>query len=110
MRAVVVDPEVMFVASLMKADAPALVAVFQSEITLQLDDDGSQSMKAELRDLSVLACPLIRNQMDKAVTTVSSPARQVTISRTTELNKFTWLVDMTTGFVIITMSQTVLLF
>ncbi|XP_024911459.1 vacuolar protein sorting-associated protein 13C [Cynoglossus semilaevis] len=85
-RAVVVDPEVMFVASLMKADAPALVAVFQSEITLQLDDDGSQSMKAELRDLSVLACPLIRNQMDKAVTTVLRPC-SVTLETKTKPNQ-----------------------
>lgn len=71
-RAVVVDPEVVFVASLMTADAPALVASFQCDVTLQDEDDGTQNMKANLRELKVLACPFIRNKRDKAVTTVRS--------------------------------------
>lgn len=71
-RAVVVDPEVVFVASLMKADAPALVASFQCDVTLQDEEDGTQNMKANLRELKVLACPFIRNEQDKAVTTVRS--------------------------------------
>uniref|UniRef100_A0A671VUQ2 Vacuolar protein sorting 13 homolog C n=1 Tax=Sparus aurata TaxID=8175 RepID=A0A671VUQ2_SPAAU len=72
-RAVVVDPEVVFVASLMKADAPALVASFQCDFTLQIDDDGSQNMRANLREFKVLACPFIRDKEAKAVTTVLRP-------------------------------------
>lgn len=70
LRAVVVDPEVVFVANLMKADAPALVASFQCDLSLQVDGDGGQSMRANLRELKVLACPFIRNKEDKSVTTV----------------------------------------
>lgn len=72
LRAVVVDPEVVFVASLMKADAPALVASFQCGFSLQTDDDGAQNMTANLRELKVLACPFIYNKQDKAITTVRS--------------------------------------
>ncbi|XP_066557958.1 intermembrane lipid transfer protein VPS13C isoform X2 [Amia ocellicauda] len=71
-RAVVVDPEVVFVANLMKADAPALVASFQCDFTLQ-SEGAAQTMKANLRELKVLACPFIRNNEDKAVTTVLRP-------------------------------------
>ncbi|KAF3832065.1 hypothetical protein F7725_025730 [Dissostichus mawsoni] len=72
LRAVVLDPEVVFVASLMKADAPALVASFQCDFSLQLEEDGRQDMRANLRELRVLACPFIRDQEDAAVTTVRS--------------------------------------
>lgn len=71
-RAVVVDPEVVFVASLMKADAPALLASFQCDVTLQTEDDSSQNFRAILRDLKVQACPFIRNKEDKTITTVRS--------------------------------------
>ncbi len=71
-RAVVVDPEVVFVASLMKADAPALVASFQCDFSLLSEEDGTQSMRANLRELKVLACPFIREKEAKAVTTVRS--------------------------------------
>lgn len=71
-RAVVVDPEVVFVASLMKADAPSLVASFQCDVTLWAEDDGTQKLRANLRELKVLACPFIRNKEEKAVTTVRS--------------------------------------
>ncbi|XP_068438571.1 intermembrane lipid transfer protein VPS13C isoform X2 [Clinocottus analis] len=73
LRAVVVDPEVVFVASLMKADAPALVASFQCDFSLQAEEDGTQNTRANLRELKVLACPFIRNKEDKAVTTVLRP-------------------------------------
>ncbi|XP_074513317.1 intermembrane lipid transfer protein VPS13C isoform X9 [Sebastes fasciatus] len=73
LRAVVVDPEVVFVASLMKADAPALVASFQCDFTLQAEEDGTQNTRANLRELKVLACPFIRNKEDTAVTTVLKP-------------------------------------
>uniref|UniRef100_A0A1A7Y025 Vacuolar protein sorting 13 homolog C n=1 Tax=Iconisemion striatum TaxID=60296 RepID=A0A1A7Y025_9TELE len=73
LQAVIVDPEVVFVASLMKADAPALVASFQCDFNLQAEEDGSQSMRANLRGLKVLACRFIRDKEDKAVTTVLKP-------------------------------------
>ncbi|XP_037550881.1 vacuolar protein sorting-associated protein 13C [Nematolebias whitei] len=73
LQAVIVDPEVVFVASLMKADAPALVASFQCDFTLQIEEDGSQTVKSNLRGLKVLACPFIRDKWDKAVTTVLKP-------------------------------------
>lgn len=79
-RAVVVDPEVVFVASLMKADAPALVASFQCDVSLQSEDDGSQNMRASLRELKVLACPFIRSQQEASVTTVSTSAQHATTS------------------------------
>uniref|UniRef100_A0A9J8CRL0 Vacuolar protein sorting 13 homolog C n=1 Tax=Cyprinus carpio carpio TaxID=630221 RepID=A0A9J8CRL0_CYPCA len=69
LRAVVVDPEVVFVANLMKADAPALVASFQCDFSL-LSEDTGQAMKANIRSLKVLACPFIRTEGDKAETTV----------------------------------------
>lgn len=68
----ILDPEVVFVASLMKADAPALVASFQCDFSLETEDDGAQNMRANLRELKVLACPFIRTQQDQAVTTVRS--------------------------------------
>uniref|UniRef100_A0A3Q2FDL5 Vacuolar protein sorting 13 homolog C n=1 Tax=Cyprinodon variegatus TaxID=28743 RepID=A0A3Q2FDL5_CYPVA len=73
LRAVIVDPEVVFVANLMKADAPALVASFQGDFNLVAEEDGTQNMRANLRDLKVLACPFIQNKEDKSVTTVLKP-------------------------------------
>ncbi|XP_067348723.1 intermembrane lipid transfer protein VPS13C isoform X2 [Channa argus] len=73
LRAVIVDPEVVFVASLMKANAPALLASFQCDFNLQAEEDGTQNMRANLRDLKVLACPFIRNKEDKTITTVLRP-------------------------------------
>ncbi|XP_041074256.1 vacuolar protein sorting-associated protein 13C-like [Polyodon spathula] len=72
-KAVVIDPEVVFVANLMKADAPALAASFQCDFTLVLEG-ASQKMTASLRELKVLACPFLRDKGDKAVTTVLRPA------------------------------------
>uniref|UniRef100_A0A8C5FI68 Vacuolar protein sorting 13 homolog C n=1 Tax=Gadus morhua TaxID=8049 RepID=A0A8C5FI68_GADMO len=77
LRAVVVDPEVVFVANLMKADAPAMVASFQCDVRLSLEPDGAQNMTANLRELKVLACPFIRSKEDKAVTTVLRPCSVV---------------------------------
>lgn len=72
----VVDPQVVFVASLMKADAPSLVASFQCDVSLQSEDDGTQNMRARLRELKVLARPFIPNQQEDSVTTVSARARE----------------------------------
>ncbi|KAL1007735.1 hypothetical protein UPYG_G00090880 [Umbra pygmaea] len=83
LRAVVVDPEVVFVANLMKADAPALVASFQCDFNLTLEPNagprapGGQSIRANLRELKVLACPFIRTKETKAVTTVLRPCSVV---------------------------------
>lgn len=69
-RAVVVDPEVVFVASLMEADAPALLASFQCDVTLQTGEDSSQSVRAMVRELKVQACPFIRSEQNQTITTV----------------------------------------
>ncbi|XP_036442421.1 vacuolar protein sorting-associated protein 13C isoform X5 [Colossoma macropomum] len=76
LRAVIVDPEVVFVANLMKAEAPALVASFQCDFSL-LSEEAVQEMKAHVRGLKVLACPFIRNKDNKAVTTVLRPCSVV---------------------------------
>lgn len=72
LRVVVVDPEVVFVASLMNADAPSLVASFQCDFNMDAAEDGTQSVRANLRSLKVLACPFIQSKEHKAVTTVRS--------------------------------------
>ncbi|XP_035991633.1 vacuolar protein sorting-associated protein 13C isoform X3 [Fundulus heteroclitus] len=84
-RAVIVDPEVAFVASLMKADAPALLASFQGDFNL-LAEDGTQNMRANLRDLKVLACPFIGSRESEAVTTVLKPC-SVTLETKTSPNQ-----------------------
>uniref|UniRef100_A0A3Q3D817 Vacuolar protein sorting 13 homolog C n=1 Tax=Hippocampus comes TaxID=109280 RepID=A0A3Q3D817_HIPCM len=78
-RAVIVDPQVVFVASLMKADAPSLLVSFQCDFNLQ-EQAGIQTATAQLRALKVLACPLIHNKEDKAVTTQISPFILNTVS------------------------------
>ena len=68
-HAVVVDPEVVFVANQACAQAPSLVASFQCDCHLK--SDGSLvSLSSNIRDLQLLACPFIRKQEDKSVTTV----------------------------------------
>lgn len=69
LHVVVIDPEVVFVANLMKADAPALVASFQCDFSLHSEEH--QVMKVNLKRLKILACPFIRNKDSKAITTVS---------------------------------------
>lgn len=69
LRAIVIDPEVVFVANLMKANAPALMASFQCDFSL-ISEEAAQVMKVNLMGLKILACPFIRNKESKAVTTV----------------------------------------
>lgn len=69
-RAIVIDPEVVFVANLMKADAPALVASFQCDFSL-LSEEAAQVTRVNLKGLKILACPFIRNKDSKAITTVN---------------------------------------
>lgn len=66
----IMDPEVVFVANLTKADAPALAASFQCDFTL-LSGPLSQRMTAQVLNLKVLACPFLRDKGEKNVTTVS---------------------------------------
>ncbi|KAF6721023.1 Vacuolar protein sorting-associated protein 13C [Oryzias melastigma] len=80
-QVVILDPEVVFVASLMKADTPALVVSFQSDFSLQVEDN-TQSVRASLSGLKVLACPFIPNQQDKAVTTVLRPCSVIMETKT----------------------------
>uniref|UniRef100_A0A3B3WQQ8 Vacuolar protein sorting 13 homolog C n=1 Tax=Poecilia mexicana TaxID=48701 RepID=A0A3B3WQQ8_9TELE len=74
--------EVVFVADLMKADAPALVASFQGDFNLLVEADGSQSVRANLRELKVLAGPFIQSKENRAVTTVLQPCSVTLETRT----------------------------
>ncbi|XP_062405510.1 intermembrane lipid transfer protein VPS13C isoform X2 [Sardina pilchardus] len=75
-HAVVVDPEVVFVANQSCAQAPSLVASFQGDCHFK--SDGTVfSLSSNIRDLQLLACPFIRKQEDKAVSTVLHPCSVV---------------------------------
>ncbi|XP_061669454.1 intermembrane lipid transfer protein VPS13C isoform X3 [Syngnathoides biaculeatus] len=76
-RGLVVDPEVVFVAGLTKADAPSLLVSFQCDLSLEAEEDGAQTLKAQLRALEVLACPFIHDKEDRAITTVLRPCSVV---------------------------------
>ena len=54
LKAKITDPEVVFVANLTKADAPALTASFQCNLSLSTSKL-EQMMEASVRDLKVLA-------------------------------------------------------
>ncbi|XP_040825491.1 vacuolar protein sorting-associated protein 13C isoform X2 [Ochotona curzoniae] len=72
LKATVTDPEVVFVANLTKADAPALTASFQCNLSLSTSRL-EQMMEASVRDLKVLACPFLREKRGKSITTVLHP-------------------------------------
>uniref|UniRef100_A0A5F8G8B9 Vacuolar protein sorting 13 homolog C n=1 Tax=Monodelphis domestica TaxID=13616 RepID=A0A5F8G8B9_MONDO len=72
LKAKITDPEVVFVASLAKADAPALTASFKCNLYL-LSSNLEQKMAASVKDLKVLACPFLREKRGKNVTTVLQP-------------------------------------
>ncbi|EMP30306.1 Vacuolar protein sorting-associated protein 13C [Chelonia mydas] len=69
-KAVVLDPEIVFVANLTKADAPALKASFQCDFSLS-SDKLAQRMTAQVKDVKVLACAFLREKQDKNITTIS---------------------------------------
>ncbi|XP_078536950.1 intermembrane lipid transfer protein VPS13C isoform X2 [Lissotriton helveticus] len=71
-KAFVMDPEIVFVANLTKADAPALSASFQCTFCLT-SDSNSQKMTVIMKDLKVLACPFLHNIRGKNITTVLQP-------------------------------------
>ncbi|KAM7158322.1 intermembrane lipid transfer protein VPS13C isoform 2-T2 [Molossus nigricans] len=72
LKARITDPEVVFVANLTKADAPALTASFQCDLSLSTSKL-EQMMEASVRDLKVLACPFLREKRGKNITTVLQP-------------------------------------
>ncbi|MCJ8738024.1 hypothetical protein PDJAM_G00030860 [Pangasius djambal] len=88
LRAIVIDPEVVFVANLMKADAPALVASFQCDFSL-VSEEAAQVIKVNLKGLKVLACPFIRNKDSKAVTTVLRPCSVILETKISASGPFT---------------------
>ncbi|XP_058914527.1 intermembrane lipid transfer protein VPS13C isoform X3 [Kogia breviceps] len=72
LNAKITDPEVVFVASLTKAGAPALTASFRCNLCLSTSKL-EQIMKASVRDLKVLACPFLREKRRENITTVLQP-------------------------------------
>ncbi|XP_054421308.1 intermembrane lipid transfer protein VPS13C isoform X3 [Pteronotus mesoamericanus] len=72
LKARITDPEVVFVANLTKADAPALSASFQCDFSLSTSKQ-QQMMEASVADLKVLACPFLREKRGKNITTVLQP-------------------------------------
>ncbi|MBZ3889115.1 Vacuolar protein sorting-associated protein 13C [Sciurus carolinensis] len=70
LKAMITDPEVVFVANLTKADAPALTASFQCNLSLSTSEL-EQMMEASVRDLKVLACPFLREKRGENITTIS---------------------------------------
>ncbi|KAB0404968.1 hypothetical protein E2I00_016891, partial [Balaenoptera physalus] len=72
LNAKITDPEVVFVANLTKADAPALTASFRCNLCLSTSKL-EQIMKASVRDLKVLACPFLREKRGENITTVLQP-------------------------------------
>uniref|UniRef100_A0A4W6GB83 Vacuolar protein sorting 13 homolog A n=1 Tax=Lates calcarifer TaxID=8187 RepID=A0A4W6GB83_LATCA len=74
MNVVVRNPEIVFVADLTRADAPALVMTTQCELVMKSGAEGSQ-MTAVIKDLKVLACPFLREKRKNNVTTVLQPCQ-----------------------------------
>ncbi|KAJ8285413.1 hypothetical protein GJAV_G00026530 [Gymnothorax javanicus] len=74
MNVVVKNPEIVFVADLTRADAPALVMTTQCELLMRSDPEG-QTMQAVVRDLKVVACPFLRDNQRNNVTTVLLPCQ-----------------------------------
>ncbi|XP_051510128.1 intermembrane lipid transfer protein VPS13A-like isoform X3 [Myxocyprinus asiaticus] len=74
MNFVVKDPEIVFVADLTRAEAPALVMTTQCELTMKSEPSG-QTMTAAVSDLKVVACPFLREKRENYVTTVLQPCQ-----------------------------------
>ncbi|KAM7018715.1 intermembrane lipid transfer protein VPS13A isoform 2-T2 [Tautogolabrus adspersus] len=74
MNVVVRNPEIVFVADLTRADAPALVMTTECELVMKSDAEGSQ-MTAAIKDLKVVACPFLREKRKNNVTTVLLPCQ-----------------------------------
>ncbi|KAL1269364.1 hypothetical protein QQF64_031653, partial [Cirrhinus molitorella] len=74
MNIVVKNPEIVFVADLTRAEAPALVMTTQCELVMKNEPSG-QSMTAAISDLKVVACPFLREKREHNVTTVLQPCQ-----------------------------------
>lgn len=74
MNVLVRNPEIVFVADLTRADAPALVMTTQCELVMKSGAEGSQ-MTAVIKDLKVMACPFLREKRKNNVTTVLQPCQ-----------------------------------
>ncbi|XP_035392320.1 vacuolar protein sorting-associated protein 13A isoform X1 [Electrophorus electricus] len=74
MNVVVRNPEIVFVADLTRADAPALVMTTQCELVMKSDPSG-QLMTAAVTELKVVACPFMRAQAESNFTTVLQPCQ-----------------------------------
>ncbi|XP_010138739.1 PREDICTED: vacuolar protein sorting-associated protein 13C, partial [Buceros rhinoceros silvestris] len=75
-KAVIMDPEIVFVANLTNADAPALKVSFQCDFSLT-SGKFAQRMTAQVKDFKVLACAFLKEKQDKSVTTVLRPCSLV---------------------------------
>ncbi|XP_068814299.1 intermembrane lipid transfer protein VPS13C isoform X2 [Struthio camelus] len=80
-KAVIMDPEIVFVANLTRADAPALKVSFQCDFSLA-SGKLVQRMTAQVKDFKVLACAFLQEKQDKSVTTVLRPCSLVMESMT----------------------------
>ncbi|CAB1321661.1 unnamed protein product, partial [Coregonus sp. 'balchen'] len=67
------NPQIVFVADLTRADAPALVMTTECELVMKSDPDG-QLMTAVVKDLKVVACPFLKEKRNKE-TTVLHPCQ-----------------------------------
>ncbi|XP_044135757.1 vacuolar protein sorting-associated protein 13C isoform X2 [Bufo gargarizans] len=72
LKALIMDPEIVFVASLAKADAPALAVSFQGNFTLS-DVNSEKKLTAIVKEFKVLACPFLRELRGNNITTVIQP-------------------------------------
>ncbi|KAG8576312.1 hypothetical protein GDO81_009827 [Engystomops pustulosus] len=72
LKALIMDPEIVFVASLAKADAPALAVSFQGNVTLT-DVNSEKKLTAIVKEFKVLACPFLRELRGTNITTVIQP-------------------------------------
>lgn len=68
-KAVILDPEIVFVANLTNADAPALKVSFQCDFSLT-SGKLAQRMTAQVKGFKVLACAFLKPKQDNSVTTV----------------------------------------
>lgn len=68
-KAVIMDPEIVFVANLTSADAPALKVSFQCDFSL-MSGGAAQRMTAQVKEFKVLVCAFLKEKQDKNVTTV----------------------------------------
>ncbi|XP_077329347.1 intermembrane lipid transfer protein VPS13C isoform X3 [Lithobates pipiens] len=71
-KALIMDPEIVFVASLTKADAPALAVSFQGNFLLS-DVNAEKKVTGIVKEFKVLACPFLRELRGNNITTVVQP-------------------------------------